>query len=222
MTTAHLSPTPEVLARCEALSVLTAPEMKRGPLYFTGLPADYPSPGPNVSAFTSIGAMDFTIRDMLIAEGRWTGPGSMITFCQPMSLENALGIALHEVAHLLPFKASPVIDFEPTPNIKTKQREMVAASLNGPIGKSPTLPAWYEHHGLAFIRRCVHLHHRAWQHGQEVGLPEIQFAGAHYDLSPAWRYMRALGDRRLLPKFLQRHAVEIGSVAYQAAALGPA
>lgn len=177
---------------CEGLAQVVAPELAAGPLYVTNLPANYPDVG-DTMAFTTRGAFDFALRRHLIDKGRWRGPGTVIAFCQPMSRDEALGLVLHEVSHAVPF-VDPPLDFDPSPAIELAQRQLVEGLLVQPVGASPAMPLWYAEHGLQFVRRCLHVHHRAWQAGFEVGLPMIGFAGEGYDLSLAWRYLRAIGD----------------------------
>jgi hypothetical protein len=183
---------PRLLRECRAKLLIVAPEFGQAPLYVANLPVDHPETG-DAQAFTTRGAPNLFVRDQLIAEGLWQGCGTTITFCKPLSHYEALGITLHEAAHNLPLE-EPRPDVEPTAADKARQGQLIATLLQRPVGTLATMPAWYEHHGLRFIRRCLHLHRRAWLAGFEIGLPEICFAGHHYDLSPAWKYMHALGD----------------------------
>ena len=195
-------PSADVLAECRNMALTVAPELTAAPLYPTNLPSGYPDCGDTL-AFTVTRGIDFAIRRHLIDEGRWQGPGTIIAFCQPMSRDESLGLLLHEVAHAVPYK-SPSADVEPTAETQSLQRQFVANRLLHPVGDLPTMPAWYSSHGLAFVRRCLHLHFRAWRSGVEIGLPMISFAGSDYDLSPPWKYRRALGDepqRMMLASF---------------------
>jgi hypothetical protein len=193
-----------LLRECERLALIVAPELAAAPLYAANLPPNFPATG-QVAAFITRGAPNFILRDALIAEGRWHGPGTVVTFCAPMARHNALGLMLHEIAHVLPFTEPPA-DYEPSPMLRKLQRELIELQLNRPANDSPDMPAWYNRHGIKFHRVALHLHARAWQAGYEIGLPEIQIFGEQYDLSAAWKYMHALRDeceRMQTPTFAQ-------------------
>lgn len=182
----------DLLDECRALALRLAPELAAAPLYVTDLPADYPDAGDTL-AFANRNGFDFAIRRHLLDQSRWAGPGTVIAFCQPMTDHEALGLLLHEAAHVVPFQAPPA-DFEPSEEFQAAQRLLVARKLIEPTGDVPTMPTWYAAHGLKFVRRCLHLHARAWSLGHEIGLPAIHFAGPEYDMAAPWRYRRTLGD----------------------------
>jgi hypothetical protein len=175
----------EILAECKRLVLTVAPEL--APLYVVNYPfAEKPK---LVTAYAPHYS-DFAIRDALVRYRQWEGPGNTIVFVRGMSRDEALGVAIHEAAHLLPV-GEPADDLEPPADEKFEQRHHVLANLRE-SKEVDGLPAWYPDHGAGFIRVCLHLHHRSWAIGYEVGLPRLHCAGERYDLGAPWRYMHAL------------------------------
>jgi hypothetical protein len=160
-------------------------------LYIVGKPSCHPAMG--AYAWTTSGWMDFAIRRLLIESGEWQGPGALVVVDTALCERDAvdlLGLLLHEVAHMLPYK-KPAADFEPTlPQIVAQAAAIVDVSE---IKTDGTIPPWHKH-GLAFIRRALHLRYRAEVAGHEVAIPDLLIAGPQYGLSSAGQYRSALGN----------------------------
>lgn len=137
--------------------------------------------------------MNPLLKENLVAEGLWKGTGFAVIYYQANPLAKLLGTTLHECSHLV--LASP-----PGPDVDTPAEDLAewreAAQQWGRNAATPNpdFPNWAGGHGEPFTRVALHLHFRAWQAGYEIGLPEMNIAGANYELSPSWRFMHALGD----------------------------
>ena len=186
---------PAALYECEALALRLAPDLGESRLRCVNAPAHHPIRDCS-RAFTGIGANDFVLRDELIRLGRWPGPCHIIAFCMPLERMQLLAIALHELAHLLP-SFPPADDFDPSPELRSLQAESFAKQLDNRDNESR--PPWIRHE-IAFVRRCVHLHARAWDAGIEVGAGDIHFGGTQYGMSAHWKYLRLFENeaRRML------------------------
>ena len=187
----------ELLRECEGLGQVIAPELWSAPVYLINRPATFDVSDDTV-AFATGG--NFDLRDALIADNRWRGPGAMIVFCHDNPREKLWGTTCHELAHRLPV-ATFGPDVPPTP--LDREREHANAekfSVEECYNGEQNRPGWWLHHGMAFVRTAIHLHTRAWSAGFEVPLPAVHCAGRGYDLSEAWKYKSALGDepRRML------------------------
>lgn len=182
-----------IFPKLKELALQVAPELSGSPLYIVEPPNGY-SALPQVKAFT-LKAIDYKIRRALIERGGWSGPGAMIVLNtgQLTDDESLTGALLHELGHNVPATAPPA-DHEPTADEAAKQVELIAFWAALPADTSDGAPPWQPHHGLGFIRNCLHLMHRAALLGIELPFPAVQFAGNCYGLSGAWRYAHALGD----------------------------
>ncbi len=180
----------DLLDECETLALQLAPELGASPLYFVNVPLGHPRQE-TCAAFTSRGAINFSIRHELIAAGRYRGPGPMIAFCDNTMWRTAtLAVALHEVSHNLPYQ-QPQADFEPSEALRNLQRICIENQIADDSKR--LIRPWNGDHDLGFIRRCLHLHWRAWQIGYEIGAGDMYFAGNYYGLSPHWMYLHAIG-----------------------------
>lgn len=185
---------------CDRLAAaVLAPEKPKWPIYFTDLPADFPI-SKHVTAFATDG--DIELRRHLKASGRWFGAGAIIAFVKENPRVKMLGTALHELAHVVDY-TEVESDREPTQDefhrygaARDKHLVEFEAQAKVIMSGEHKLPLWFPAHGERFLRIALHFHHRAWQAGWEVGLPQMHIAGADYELSPAWRYMHALGSER--------------------------
>lgn len=172
------------LAALHKLAVLLAPELTHSGLRLMRQPAGWPAH--SSTAAYSITGRCLPMRDELRRRGEWPGfwgCGYIVFVDKP-----TIGLTIHEAAHILP-NAVPLEDMEPS----AEQALAQVAAADKWENRDRSLDLWSGHEA-PFIRRCLHLHARAWQFGVEIGLPEIQFAGDQYCLSPAWRYADALGD----------------------------
>jgi hypothetical protein len=188
----------DVLTECHDLVLTVAPELAGAPLYVVNRPANHPATG-GIEAYTRPGIITWDVRDALIEQGAWRGPGSTIVFCQGVDRSQALAVAVHEAAHLLPMQALPP-DVEPTDAMRAGQHAGIAMTLSQAIDESAVEPRWVNDHGAAFVRNCLHLHHRAWLAGYEICLHKMACGGWRYDLSDGWRYKFAIADE---PKRLE-------------------
>jgi hypothetical protein len=181
--------TPAQLVDCERIALQLAPELFAAPLYVLNVPDGDPALSTRVKAYAADTGL-FALQDSLRDAGRWRGHGPVIAFCD-VEPHEVLPLLIHELAHCVPF--DPVRNIrEPTPELRAFQRATVEVWL---AGAQVFTPPWQRgDHGLQFVRRCIHLHHRAWQLGIEVGAGDVHFAGEQYGLSEHWRYRRALGD----------------------------
>ena len=178
----------DLLVECHDLVALCAPELVADvPLYVMALPEECPRPVAT-RAFASTQNLA-PLRAFIESRGLWRGPGRMIAFCQDdIGAEDALGIALHEAAHLLP--AGPVDDPPHAAELIDAQVAAFSRFLLTDVDFEPT-PC--EYHGADFLRICCHLQHRAKLAGFELPFPAL-VEGWHYQRPPLVRFARVLGD----------------------------
>ena len=146
----------ELLDECHRLCATVAPELVTdAPLYILNRPEGYPYK-PSCAAIAICGLV-FTVREKLIADGLWRGPGrTILFFATDLRPGEVLGTALHEAAHCFEYDV-PEIDCDPPPGIAEWQLTEAAKKLSK-VGTFSGLPAWYPSHGSVFIRTCLHLH----------------------------------------------------------------
>ena len=136
---------------------------------------------------------DLLVFSELEKQVAWRGPGQHGCFLQENhSRAKILGTLLHELAH-------PGITDDPgieaTPLAVEFQTELIAAvQMRWPSPRPTTCLAGFRITICYSTADPLHLHARAWSHGYAIGLPTLTLAGWFYELSPAWRYLRALGD----------------------------
>lgn len=183
---------PALIAEAKELCLAVAPELPAAgiPLYLLEHPASLPKPSD--TAAYSCGGTCIAIRDELIARGEWFGPGPMICLVDPCQSgderNDLLGVALHELAHELP--ARKYADSEPTAMHRAMQAKVFTELANEDHSGLRTIPL--AGHESAWIRRVLHLHHRALWHGRPLPLCSLRAAGASYGLSPITAYLKAL------------------------------
>ncbi len=173
----------------ESLAVRCAPELGSTPLYLVHAPADHPSTR-CASAFALQTDMP-SMREHLIEMGLWCGPGNIVCYCD-LTMPGLEGLTIHELGHLLPARA-PREDIPPTAEALAHEKELLAALRDTPAPEVDYLPPWWQHEG-SYIRRTLHLWHRARSHGHDIHAAELCIAGRHYGLSTVAHYIRALGD----------------------------
>lgn len=102
----------------------------------------------------------------------------------------ALAIALHELAHILerPRLVTERVGVTPA-QIQFEALVIAEAVVKDPPPEQPA----YQGHESSFIRLALHLCHRAAERGVQIA-PPIVCGGWPYGLSPAFRYVEALGD----------------------------
>jgi hypothetical protein len=76
------------LDECESLAIKLAPELAAAPVYVCNAPSE--SLETDCIAYCPVGAPDFPLRDSLIAEGKWNGPGTAVVFCEQLERDEAL------------------------------------------------------------------------------------------------------------------------------------
>ena len=170
-----------------------------------------------------------SIRDYLMAADRWPGSwGSYVVFTSTIpDWKKAVGILLHELGHLLP--AEPPIPDEtepPTEAQKGFQSGQIAGWLAASAGRDHV--PWSGHDAI-FIRRCLHLIHRAEALGVDVSLKDVNVAGSCYALSDWDAYQMRLATEPLRfrgktfseidqtpppPKFAELFASDVGRFTY--------
>lgn len=179
--------TPALIEFRDRIMPALAPEARD--IYVLEHPAEWQLPV-DTAAFT-IRGRHIGLRDHLCKVGQWQGWRPAIIFIdQPADPSELLGLALHELAHALPFEE--LADVEPTAEDRQKQEEFLLAWQS--IDPTPLLQAtpWLGH-ATPFVRRALHLVYRAALLRREVGLPCVMDCGT-YRLSGLWKYRRALGD----------------------------
>lgn len=158
---------------CLALAHQLAPEL-RGKLHVLHDPT-WPSP-PGCYAWTSLGR-HLGIRDALLAAGQWTGEFlTAIVFIAEPTVE----ILLHELGHCLPV-LGPWSYIEPTDTEKAVQARQVSQWAAGAHYLDPSRPPWATHEAR-WIRRVLHLWHRAERLGVDVRPVALRCAGPDYGL----------------------------------------
>ena len=178
--------TPEFIADAERLCRAAAPEIT-APVYLMMHPDTLPRPK-DCRAYASIDAVvDIPLRDALVQQGRWRGPGLCIVFMEfSRVFDDMLGILLHELAHGLP--ARKFFDAIDTPVIRALHYARAVEWANDTSPDTDT-------HGIDFVRACLHLHFRAVWHGHRTIPPNrLCFAGANYEMSSDYHYRQAIGD----------------------------
>jgi hypothetical protein len=132
----------------------------------------------------------------------WTGlPDGTPTIIFADAEHAAASLLCHELAHLLPF-----VPRIPTGTFRVEsETTRVAWSTNETIH----VPPWLGH-GSDFIRRALHLCHRADRLGLDVDIFRA-FDGPRYGLSDAWQYQFRLGvepESMIRATFAEIEAVE--------------
>jgi hypothetical protein len=175
------------------LALLIAPELAAAPFYVLAPPPGYPQL-PHIRAFTHKD-VDYKIRKALIKRGEWQGPGATIVLNMDLlsDRESIVGALIHETSHNTPATAPPE-DHEPTDEEFANQVEVIGLWAAMPADAAVAAPLWHPFHDWKFIRRCLHLRHRAAKFGYDIPYPAIQASGWMYGTSGTWRYARALGD----------------------------
>lgn len=175
-----------------SLAEAIAPETRDVPFYTLMQPDSFPSPYKSTRAY-SVSGRHIALREHLESIGAWKGWGATILFVDPPSDRlQFLGLGIHELAHCLPLRVPQAVA-GPTEQQRTDQLARIAAWAAADPDELTQKP-WIGH-GLEFVRRCLHLRHRArvWR---DVTIPYqfIGCAGNFYGLSPWWRYVDAIGS----------------------------
>lgn len=158
-------------------------------------PHELPCPR-DTSAYCILGR-NIRLRDYLTARGEWRGwLPCLVVVEETDDLETFLGLLLHELSHALPF--FELEDIEPTAADRAMQDLVALCWEKVDPYEAFAIEPWLGHE-WQFLRRCLHLIHRAALHGVTVPLPAVFDAG-RYGLSGLWHYRNALGDepQRLL------------------------
>jgi len=123
------------------------------------------------------------IRDYLQSVGRWAGVwGSYIVFV----VSPTVPTLLHELSHLLPIR-QPVPDEMGVATIEQRQKYAIHMQEIVQLRDSRRSEPW-SGHDARWIRRCIHLAHRAG-----IPLEEMNVAGPSYGLSMPENYRVELG-----------------------------
>jgi hypothetical protein len=164
-----------------SLAFAIAPEL-RGELYLVHRPS---MPVSQCAAAFAMPRVPQSVRDELIAAGEWQGQGALIGFVDDPSP----GILIHELAHVL-----PRMEQRPDIELSAPARKLQTLNLSTEIATDG--PPWLHggDHGAAFIRRVLHLWHRAAQAGVSIALDDCCIAGVTYGLRHPIAYGIALGD----------------------------
>jgi hypothetical protein len=170
------------------LALAICPELANEPLYILAGPEDRRR-SKNVSAATISGVLDFRTREELIKANQWKGPGRVILFFGEFEQAQARAVLVHEVGHAVE-NVVPEEDIEPTPAMKRWQEVSEYVAVRTPE-KNCGMPRWFPTHNAMWLRRTLHLHHRAWAAGYEVPLANVVNSES-YDLPPAWKFKAAL------------------------------
>lgn len=153
-------------------------------------------------AATSPG-MGLVLRDRLARARLWRGPGAAVILNHRVLLEAlaglgrvhrrerawrlVAGLALHEVSHLVDLG----VCLEAPEGERSATAALVAAALTvatpWPADRPPP-----DHHGLRWLRACIHLHGRAAD--PAVRLDDVVIDNELYGLSPGDAYVAAGAD----------------------------
>lgn len=188
----------DILAECRKAIFLTAPELCPVTLLEA---ADTDLPSVCATAWTLVDA-DFYVADHLKTRGQWDGKSPLIVFdlaeieheaaCYEVSPKLlAVHIALHEAAHLVPWREVSDADLEPSQESIAEYKESFSEWAAGPACDNDC--PWIGH-DWRFIRNLLHLAHRANAAGYSLHIDDVRCGGITYRLSPAWQYAEALGD----------------------------
>ncbi len=149
---------------------------------------------PRAAAYATYGR-HFDIRDYLRSTGEWAGVwGSYVVIVPPLpDFSQACGLLVHELSHCLPARPTIVDDCEPSAVQRDVQTgQLMAWAATG----SHSIEPWAGH-GAEFIRRAVHLRHRAARLGIDIALADANVAGVNYGLSHPSEYETELATEPL-------------------------
>lgn len=213
-----------MLDRLESLALELAPELSSTGLQLLWHQDEWPLPG-GAMAYAIRGRI-LHLREYLRAAGRWNGAwGSFLIFNHRGEWPEMVALLIHELAHQLP--AQPPImddDLEPTAEQRAYQGVQLATWATMRREADP-----WTGHDARWIRRVLHLRHRAKRIGHDVPLISCNVAGAAYALSPASHYEIALAtepwysagksfaeiDREpMLPQFRKLFATDVATYHY--------
>ena len=188
--------TTDMFPEFRALALAIAPELADSALTILEHQPGWDCP-PGAVAYALRGP-SLPIRDYLIASGQWRGEwGSFLIYVPPLpSREKALGTLLHELSHLLPPKP-PIADTlgETDAEAAAFQSGLFAGMLA--LRDRPEEYQPWRGHDCRFIRRAIHLRHRAAALGVQVPLKALSIAGERYGLSDWGDYQLALNTEPL-------------------------
>jgi hypothetical protein len=190
---------PDILNDGLALAEMVAPaELAEAPLYLLDM-ADTARRAAGICyAYTSTAShTDSALRDVLVERGEWRGPGRIVVFdmegikqdCDNLR-RAVLQVLLHELAHCLPV---PVQTKDREPSTISRLADILAHKQ---FVAAPVQPTIAGDHGGPFVRRCVHVWHRALWAGFHANIWSI-CAGGRYGLAHAYDYIEALADEPL-------------------------
>jgi hypothetical protein len=187
----------KIFDECRRLAACVAPELSAPARLYVLNAAATGRPEPASCRGTSTRHCDSGIRDTLIDNGAWRGPGPMIVLDLTRILADVgeddfrgdvLQIFLHELAHILP--ADPVVaDSEPSELTRRIDRELHAEFCEAACSVGANLVDKF--HDGAFVRRCCHLWWRAITSDFAIPLPGL-CAGFPYQQHPTAACFAAL------------------------------
>jgi hypothetical protein len=104
--------------------------------------------------------------------------------------EELNGLFVHELAHVA--KTAPtLLERVSPPPVLTAEQEREAAHKFVEACAGVQIPPWHGDHGDTFLRRAIHLMHRAVEAGYWLDPTDVY---SDYGVSPIYDYMAALGD----------------------------
>ena len=188
------APATPILAECRDIILDIAPELRPDPLYVTDEAALAVAGG--LILGWACNETESYPRQILEASGEWQGPGRFISLAlNKLETPSAVRcVALHEAAHLLPARPVTTTDKPPSPAAVRWNRGDIRLSLAA-SNYGPADEPWTDDdcHGWKFIRRALHLHHRATVAGYDVDLHGL-CAGVQYGCVWPHYYAEELGD----------------------------
>lgn len=114
--------------------------------------------------------------------------------------EPTAGVLCHEVAHIVPVDGAGATvaaaafesgELDEPSAYQTTETDFLAAGWA--YEESLGLPPWVGH-DYKFIRRALHLRHRAELAGVSIDLFDLNVAGGFYGLSPVQAFIQAIGS----------------------------
>jgi len=125
------------------------------------------------------GPLAFLLQPTLQRLGLWHGPGRTMTIRWTGSWQHAIGICLHESAHLIADRMRPAGSPHQLDDVELQAvRGLAAAYADSMQSRQQPLP--WTGHGSRFVRCCCHLWHRGHQRMQSLRPQHLRFGDRYF------------------------------------------